>query len=88
MVFNYASVYTARTEIVLGLKNLADEYKNSTATEAEVIETLAMWKKNCPNLFLDIEGGHEYELIPRVKKLIGAKRTVIIQTLLNNMSEQ
>ena len=88
MVFNYASVYTARTDIVSGLKSLADEYKSGTAMEAEVAETLATWKKNCPNLFLDIEGGREYELIPRVKKLIGAKRTVIIQTVLNNMSEQ
>lgn len=87
MVLSYATVYTARADIVSGLKSLADEYKNQTATESEVKEMLTTWKKNCPNLFLDIENNHDYDLVPRVQKLIGAKRTLIIQTLLNEMSE-
>lgn len=87
MVFSYASVYTTRNDIVSGLKNLADENKNSTATEAEIKEVLASWKKNCPNLFLDIAGGKEFELVPRVKTLIGAKRSLVIQTLLNEMRD-
>lgn len=87
MVLSYATVYTARADIVAGLKSLADEYKNQTATESEVKEMLTTWKKNCPNLFLDIENNHDYDLVPRVQKLIGAKRTLIIQTLLNEMSE-
>ena len=49
---------------------------------------LALWKKNCPNLFLDIEGGKDNELVPRVKKLIGAKRTLILQTMLNELAGQ
>jgi len=85
MVFSYASVYTARADIVTGLKNLADEHKNATATEAEIKDVLALWKKNCPNLFLDVAGGKDYELVPRVQKLIGARRTTVIQTMLNEM---
>ena len=46
-------------------------------------EVLSLWKKNCPNLLLDIEGHRPNELAPRVKKLIGAKRSVVIQTLLD-----
>lgn len=87
MVFSYASVYTTRNDIVSGLKNLSDENKNGTATEAEIKEVLASWKKNCPNLFLDIAGGKEFELVPRVKTLIGAKRSLVIQTLLNEMRD-
>lgn len=87
MVFSYASVYTARADIVTGLKNLADEHKNATATEAEIKDVLALWKKNCPNLFLDVAGGKEFELVPRVKTLIGAKRSLVIQTLLNEMRD-
>lgn len=88
MVLPYASVYTARADIVSGLKNLADEHKNKTATEAEIKEVLALWKKNCPNLFLDVGSSKDYELVPRVKKLIGAKRTLVIQTLLNELKTE
>lgn len=88
MVMKYASVYTARADIVSALKTLADEYKNQTATETEIKEVLSQWKRNCPNLFLDIEGGHDYELVARVQKLIGARRTLIIQTLLNEMKAE
>lgn len=87
MVFSYASVYTTRNDIVTGLKNLANENKNGTGTEAEIKEVLASWKKNCPNLFLNVAEGKEFELVPRVKTLIGAKRTLIIQTLLNEMRD-
>lgn len=85
MVFSYSSVFIARADIVSALKTLADEHKNKTASEDEIKETLTLWKKNCAGLFLDVEHGNDYELVPRVKKLIGAKRTMIIQTMLNEM---
>lgn len=83
MVISYPSVYMTRGELVAGLKQLTDEYKLKIATEDEIREVLSLWKKNCPNLLLDIEGQNPNELAPRIKKLIGAKRSVIIQTLLD-----
>lgn len=88
MVKTYPSVYTTRGELVTGLKQLTDEYKLMSATEADIRDVLTLWRKNCPNLLLDIEGGKPDELAPRVKKLIGAKRSVMIQTMLDSLPEQ
>ena len=76
MFVSYPAVYMTRGELVAGLKL-------KSATEDEIREVLSLWKKNCPNLLLDIEGHRPNELAPRVKKLIGAKRSVVIQTLLD-----
>ncbi len=86
MVISYPSVYMTRGELVTGLKQLTDEYKLKSATEDEIRDVLSTWKKNCPNLLLDIEGNNPNELAPRVKKLIGAKRSVVIQTMLDTLS--
>lgn len=88
MVISYPSVFMTRGELVSGIKQLTDEYKLKTATEEEIKEVLSLWKKNCPNLLLDIEGEHPSELAPRVKKLIGAKRSVVIQTMLDSLQEE
>lgn len=83
MFASYPAVYMTRGDLVAGLKQLTDEYKLKSATEDEIREVLSLWKKNCPNLLLDIEGQNPNELAPRIKKLIGAKRSVVIQTLLD-----
>ena len=85
----YRSVHATKTTLVADLKDLADEYKRGSATDAEVRELLAQWKENTPGLFLAVKKedgndvGFEPVLSERIKRLIGTRRALIIQKCLD-----
>lgn len=87
----YRSVHATKTTLVADLKDLADEYKKGSATDAEVRALLAQWKENTPGLFLAVkkedgrEIGYEPVLSDRIKRLIGTRRALIVQAWLDNI---
>ena len=86
MVFNYTSVHTMKQTLIPDMKNLIDEYIKKTATEEEVKQLLAQWKKTSAILFLDMSDGMEHpKLTKRIRDRIGSRRSDIVQTFLNDM---
>lgn len=87
----YRSVHATKTTLVADLKDLADEYKKGSATDAEVTALLAQWKENTPGLFLTVkkedgrEVGYEPVLSDRIKRLIGTRRALIVQAWLDHI---
>lgn len=87
----YRSVHATKTTLVADLKDLADEYKKGSATDAEVRALLAQWKETTPGLFLAVkkedgrEVGYEPVLSDRIKRLIGTRRALIVQAWLDNI---
>ena len=84
----YRLVHATKTTLVADLKDLADEYKKGSATDAEVRELLAQWKENTPGLFLTVKqegAGFEPVLSQRIRRLIGTRRALIIQTRLDKL---
>ena len=86
---NYPLVHATKSSLVTDLKNLADDYRRGDVTDAEMADLLAKWTKNTPNFFFSVgeTGGYETVLSARIKKLIGDKRALIIQTFLNDLTE-
>lgn len=87
MVFNYTSIHTTKGTLFPDMKNLVDEYVKKTATEAEVKDVLAQWKRTSGLLFLDQKNPDKPQLTARTRKLIGNRRGDIVQTLLDSMAE-
>lgn len=86
MVFKYASVHTMKQTLIPDMKSLIDEYIKKTASEQEVKEILAQWKRTSAILFLDPEAGMEHpKLTKRIRDRIGSRRSDIVQTFLDDM---
>ena len=81
----YTQIHMTRQTLVQELKHLIDEYVRRTATEEDVKQMLAIWRKNCPKLIFKSEDS--LELAPRVVTLIGAKRSVAAQAIANTLDE-
>lgn len=81
----YTQIHLTRQTLVQDLKHLVDEYVRKTATEDDVKQMLAIWRKNCPKLIFKTEDS--LELAPRVVTLIGAKRSVVAQSVANTLDK-
>ena len=87
MLYNYTLIHTAKATLFPDMKNLVDEYVKKTATEAEVKNVLAQWKRTSGILFLDQNNPEKPQLTARTRKLIGNRRGDIVQTMLDSMAE-
>lgn len=87
MVFNYTSIHTTKGTLFPDMKNLVDEYIKKTATEAEVREVLAQWRRTSGILFLDLNNTQKPQLTARARTIIGNRRGDIVQALLDSMAE-
>lgn len=87
MVFNYTSIHTTKGTLFPDMKNLVDEYIKKTATEAEVKEVLAQWRRTSGILFLDLNNTQKPQLTARARTIIGNRRGDIVQALLDSMAE-
>ena len=87
MLFTYPLVHITRSSLVANMKKLGDEYLNGTATDQEVAGILTNWKNTSPNLMFDVKGDNNDKLSPQITKQIGARRTKLFQTMLDNLHE-
>ena len=81
MLFTYPLVHITRSSLVANMKKLGDEYLNGTAG------ILTNWKNTSPNLMFDVKGDNKDKLAPQITKQIGARRTKLFQTMLDNLQE-
>jgi len=81
----YARIHTTRQSLVMELKLLIDEYIKKDVTEEEVMSVLSDWKENSAKLLLDESS--PTTLAKRTGTLIGARRSAVVQTILNAMKK-
>ena len=85
---NYLLYHTSRSALAKDIISLVSNYNAKEASEQELQETVRAWSEKCPNLLFDTENAESQVISPKLRKLIGKKRSVIIFKALEDTRSQ
>lgn len=83
---DYLLYHTNRTALGRDIVSLVDRYTSKQIPEDELVEWLAAWRNNCPNLMF--EEGNQNQISPKLVRHIGKKRALLITTALRDAERE
>jgi len=79
---DYLLYHINRSSLSRDIVTLVDSYTKKEISEDMLQKYVRSWSENCPNLIFD-DGNHD-AISPKLVRLIGKKRSLIILTVLKN----
>ena len=80
--------HTSRSALAQDITTLVTKYISKDISEQELQEIVHSWSEKCPNLLFDTEKGEMQTISPKLQRLIGKKRALLIFRALEDARTQ
>lgn len=75
---NFLLYHTSRSALAQDIITLVTQYNAKVVSEQELQDTVHSWSEKCPNLLFDTDKGDLQSISPKLQRLIGKKRSLVI----------